>query len=70
VFARAHAIVAIYFRAVNPAARLQQLVEQIEHADEVGLDAFGVANTIVGSLSIPRRGHFLEPQRHARSAFV
>ena len=42
MFARAHAIVAIYFRAVNPAARLQQLVEQIEHADEVGLDAFGV----------------------------
>src|ERR1700731_3666916 len=29
-------------RAVNPADRLRQLVEQIEHADEVGLDAFGV----------------------------
>src|ERR1700680_4392848 len=29
-------------RAVNPAERLRQLVEQIEHADEVGLDAFGV----------------------------
>jgi probable LLM family oxidoreductase len=29
-------------RAVNPSARLQQLVQQIEHADEVGLDAFGV----------------------------
>src|SRR5438045_4683013 len=29
-------------RAVNPADRLRQLVQQIEHADEVGLDAFGV----------------------------
>src|SRR5258706_4053393 len=29
-------------RAVDPAARLRQLVQQIEHADEVGLDAFGV----------------------------
>ena len=29
-------------RAVNPAERLRQLVRQIEHADEVGLDAFGV----------------------------
>src|SRR2546425_2676229 len=29
-------------RALNPADRLRQLVEQIEHADEVGLDAFGI----------------------------
>src|SRR5437762_5672045 len=29
-------------RALNPADRIRQLVEQIEHADEVGLDAFGV----------------------------
>src|SRR5213596_3596368 len=29
-------------RAVSPASRLRQLVEQIEHADEAGLDAFGV----------------------------
>src|ERR1700692_1630749 len=29
-------------RAVNPEERLRQLVQQIEHADEVGLDAFGV----------------------------
>jgi len=28
--------------AVSAAARLRQLVEQIEHADEVGLDSFGV----------------------------
>ena len=29
-------------RAVNPAARLQQLIEQVAHADAVGVDAFGV----------------------------
>src|SRR5580698_9532431 len=29
-------------RAVDPAARLRQLVDQIQHADEVGLDTFGV----------------------------
>jgi probable LLM family oxidoreductase len=29
-------------RAVNPSERLRQLIEQIEHADQVGLDAFGV----------------------------
>jgi alkanesulfonate monooxygenase SsuD/methylene tetrahydromethanopterin reductase-like flavin-dependent oxidoreductase (luciferase family) len=29
-------------RAVNPAERLRQLVQRIEHADEVGVDAFGV----------------------------
>src|SRR5258705_6652338 len=29
-------------RAVNPSERLRQLVQQIEHADEVGLDVFGV----------------------------
>src|SRR5256886_4559129 len=28
--------------AVSPQERLRQLVEQIEHADQVGLDAFGV----------------------------
>src|SRR5256885_401396 len=28
--------------ALNPADRLRQLIEQIEHADAVGLDAFGV----------------------------
>src|SRR3989454_7539302 len=29
-------------RAINPAERLQDWVKQIEHADQVGLDAFGV----------------------------
>src|SRR5258706_16483911 len=28
--------------AVAPAERLQNLVEQIEHADQVGLDSFGI----------------------------
>jgi alkanesulfonate monooxygenase SsuD/methylene tetrahydromethanopterin reductase-like flavin-dependent oxidoreductase (luciferase family) len=34
-------------RALNPADRLRQLIEQIEHADEVGLDAFGVSEHAV-----------------------
>jgi len=29
-------------RAVDPSVRLRHLVEQIEHADQVGLDAFGI----------------------------
>ncbi len=29
-------------QAVNPSARLRQLVEQIEHADQAGVDAFGI----------------------------
>jgi probable LLM family oxidoreductase len=29
-------------RAISPAVRLRHLIEQIEHADNVGLDAFGV----------------------------
>src|SRR4026209_326537 len=29
-------------RGLNPADRLRQLIEQIEHADQVGVDAFGV----------------------------
>jgi len=29
-------------RALNPADRLRQLVGQIEHADAVGLDVFGI----------------------------
>ena len=28
--------------AVDPSARLRNLVQQIEHADQVGLDAFGI----------------------------
>src|ERR1700704_2796205 len=29
-------------RAVSPSERLRNLVEQIEHADQVGLDVFGI----------------------------
>src|SRR5258705_13459827 len=29
-------------RAIRPSERLRNLVEQIEHADQVGLDSFGV----------------------------
>src|SRR5579863_1878583 len=29
-------------QTVNPSARLRQLIDQIQHADEVGLDTFGV----------------------------
>ena len=29
-------------RAENPSDRIRELVEQIEHADQVGLDAFGI----------------------------
>src|SRR5260221_6806538 len=39
-------------RAVNPADRLRQLVEQIEHADDVGLDTLGVVEH--------HRGEFLD----------
>src|SRR5712675_2419591 len=39
-------------RALNPADRLRQLVEQIENADQVGLDAFGVGEH--------HRGEFLD----------
>ncbi|HMG18184.1 MAG TPA: LLM class flavin-dependent oxidoreductase, partial [Gemmatimonadales bacterium] len=29
-------------RAISPAERLRDLVEEIEHADQVGLDSFGI----------------------------
>src|SRR5688572_32875767 len=29
-------------RAISPSERLRNLVEQIEHADQVGLDVFGI----------------------------
>jgi hypothetical protein len=32
--------------AVNPPDRLRHLVEQIEQADQLGSDAFGVADTV------------------------
>ncbi len=33
-------------RAVDTSERLRNLVEQIEHADQVGLDAFGVGGAV------------------------
>jgi alkanesulfonate monooxygenase SsuD/methylene tetrahydromethanopterin reductase-like flavin-dependent oxidoreductase (luciferase family) len=58
-------------RALNPADRLRHLVEQIEHADAVGLDAFGIGEH--------HRREFLDSApavilgaapRHGRNAFV
>src|SRR2546421_10246467 len=49
--------------AVSASDRLRNLVEQIEFADQVGLDVFGIANTTVGSTSIPRRRSFSERRR-------
>ena len=40
--------------AVSPRDRPRHLVDEIEHADEVGLTSLASANTIVGSSSIPR----------------
>ena len=55
-------------RAVNPAERLRQLVQQIEHADEVGLDAFGIGEHHRREFldSAPRSS--LARPRHGRSA--
>jgi nicotinic acid phosphoribosyltransferase len=40
--------------AVSPSDRLRDLIEQIEHADRVGLDVFGVgASTTARSTSTP-----------------
>jgi len=56
--------------AVNPSDRMRNLVEQIEHADQVGLDVFGSANTTVGSTSIPPLRSFSERRPHERTAYV
>src|SRR3984893_12888434 len=67
-------------RALNPADRLRQLVEQIEHAAAVGLDAFGIGEhhcrefldsaqaVILGAAAA--RPHALKPtaRRRARPA--
>jgi hypothetical protein len=56
--------------AVSASDRLRNLVEQIEFADQVGLDVFGVVNTIVGTTSIRRRQSFWEQRPHEHSAYV
>jgi hypothetical protein len=40
---------------VSPAEPLRQLVPQIEHANEVGLDARGIGEHLAVTFSIPRR---------------
>ena len=57
-------------RALNPADRLRQLVEQIEHADAVGLDAFGIGEHHVASSWIRLLPSFSAPPRHGRNVFV
>ena len=55
-------------RAVSLAERLRQLVQQIEHADEVGRRVRGRRTSFVASFWIPRRRSFFMPRRHGRSA--
>ena len=57
-------------RAVSPSERLRNLVEQIEHADQVGLDVLGSASTTVRSTWMRRRRSFSAPPLHAPVAFV
>jgi len=60
--------------AVSPSQRLRDLVEQIEHADQVGLDVFGIGEhqesaSITGrTISTPRPRSFSRRRRRARSA--
>ena len=56
--------------AVNASDRLRNLVEQIEYADEVGLDVFGIGEHTAGSTSIPRPRSFSERRRYERTAYV
>jgi len=49
---------------------LRNLVEQIEYADQVGFDVFGIGEHLVGSTSIPRLRSFSEQRRHERTAYV
>jgi len=42
-------------RAVSPSDRVRELVEQIEHADQVGLDVFGIGEHHAKSISTRRR---------------
>ena len=60
-------------RAVNPSERLQDLVKQIERADQVGLDAFGVGEhhrrdfldsapaVILGAAAAAKRSAYVSP---------
>ena len=57
-------------QAVNPSDRLRDLIEQIEHADQVGLTYLELGNTTAGSFSIPLPRSFWERRRHEPSASV
>jgi hypothetical protein len=39
-------------QSVSPSERLRRLVEQIEYADQIGLDVFGIGDIIVESFLI------------------
>jgi hypothetical protein len=56
-------------RAVSASDRLRNLIEQIEYADQVGLDVLESANTTARSFSIPRPQSFSARRRRGRSAF-
>ena len=54
-------------RALNPADRLRQLVEQIEHADGSAWTRLALVNTTVVSSWIRRRRSFSAPPRPGRT---
>jgi alkanesulfonate monooxygenase SsuD/methylene tetrahydromethanopterin reductase-like flavin-dependent oxidoreductase (luciferase family) len=57
-------------RAVSPQGRLRNLVEQIEHADQVGLDTFGVGEHHRREFVDSAPQSFSAPRLPERSAFV
>ena len=57
-------------RAVTPSDRLRDLVEQIEHADQVGLDVFGIGEHHRQEYLDSAPAVILARQRHARAASV
>ena len=57
--------------AVSPADRLRELVEQIEHADQVGLDVFGIGEHHRKEyLDSAPADHSRGARRHERTAYV
>jgi hypothetical protein len=42
--------------AVNPSERVRNLVDQIEHADRVGLDIFGIGESAARGHDVALRG--------------
>jgi alkanesulfonate monooxygenase SsuD/methylene tetrahydromethanopterin reductase-like flavin-dependent oxidoreductase (luciferase family) len=56
--------------AVSASDRLRNLVEQIERADQVGLDVFGIGEHHRQEYLDSARRSFLEQPPHERSAYV